>query len=110
MRTRLGTARARAVNARPGTRRWTPSTAGSQAPQGTGEIAFLGSGFLTTEEAYLFAKLADLAGSPHRSVPVDLGPEWTIPRFQRPPIKGREAAPNRRGAELAGLAAGEGRR
>jgi NADH-quinone oxidoreductase subunit G len=68
-----------------------------------GEIAFLGSGFLTTEEAYLFAKLADLVGSQSRSVPVDLGTEWTIPRFQRPPIKGREAAPNRRGAELAGL-------
>jgi NADH-quinone oxidoreductase subunit G len=71
--------------------------------QGSGEIAFLGSGFLTTEEAYLFAKLADLVGSQSRSVPVDLGTEWTIPRHQRPPIKGREAAPNRRGAELAGL-------
>jgi len=70
---------------------------------GAGEIAFLGSGFLTTEEAYLFAKLADLAASSNRSVPVDLGTEWTIPRHQRPPIKGREAAPNRRGAELAGL-------
>src|SRR4051812_7994155 len=68
-----------------------------------GEIAFLGSGFLTTEEAYLFAKLGDRAGASHRSVPVDLGPEWTIPSHQRPPIKGREAAPNRRGAELAGL-------
>jgi NADH-quinone oxidoreductase subunit G len=74
---------------------------------GTGEIAILGSGFLTTEEAYLFAKLADLIGSQFRSVPVDLGPEWTIPRYQRPPIKGREAAPNRRGAELAGLSGGE---
>jgi NADH-quinone oxidoreductase subunit G len=73
---------------------------------GAGEIAFLGSGFLTTEEAYLFAKLADLIGSQSRSVPVDLGPEWTIPRYQRPPIKGREAAPNRRGAELAGLSGG----
>ncbi|MFY9822862.1 MAG: molybdopterin-dependent oxidoreductase [Thermoanaerobaculia bacterium] len=69
-----------------------------------GEIAFLGSGFLTTEEAYLFGKLAGLAGSQSRSVPVDLGPEWTIPRHKRPPIKGREVAPNRRGAELAGLA------
>jgi NADH-quinone oxidoreductase subunit G len=73
---------------------------------GAGEITFLGSGFLTTEEAYLFAKLADLVGSQSRSVPVDLGPEWTIPRYQRPPIKGREAAPNRRGAELAGLGGG----
>ena len=74
---------------------------------GTGEIAILGSGFLTTEEAYLFAKLADLIGSQNRSVPVDLGTEWTIPRYQRPPIKGREAAPNRRGAELAGLGGGD---
>lgn len=74
-----------------------------------GQIAFLGSGFLTCEEAYLFGKLADAVGSPHRSVPTDIGPEWTIPRFQRPPITGREQAPNRRGAELAGLAAGEGR-
>ncbi|HEX4965259.1 MAG TPA: molybdopterin-dependent oxidoreductase [Thermoanaerobaculia bacterium] len=68
-----------------------------------GDVAFLGSGFLTTEEAYLFAKLADLSSATRRSVPVDLGPEWTIPRHQRPPITGREAAPNRRGAELAGL-------
>jgi NADH-quinone oxidoreductase subunit G len=76
--------------------------------QSTGEIAFLGSGFLTCEEAYLFGQLAGAVGSPHRSVPVDVGPEWTIPRFQRPPISGREQAPNRRGAELAGLAPGEG--
>jgi NADH-quinone oxidoreductase subunit G len=80
-----------------------------QAAQGTGEIAFLGSAFLTCEEAYLFGKLADATGSPHRSVPTDVGPAWTIPRFERPPIQGREQAPNRRGAELAGLAAGEGK-
>jgi NADH-quinone oxidoreductase subunit G len=79
-----------------------------QAAKGQGEIAFLGSGFLTCEEAYLFGKLADGLGSPHRTAPVDIGPEWTIPRFKRPPISGREQAPNRRGAELAGLAAGEG--
>jgi NADH-quinone oxidoreductase subunit G len=70
-----------------------------------GAVAFLGSGFLTTEEAYLFAALADRVGTPHRSVPVDLGPEWTIPNLKGG-IAGREAAPNRRGAELAGLAAG----
>ena len=74
-----------------------------QDAKGNGEVALLGSGFLTCEEAYLFAKLADAAGAAHRSVPVDVGPEWTIPRHQRPPIKGREQAPNRRGAELAGL-------
>jgi NADH-quinone oxidoreductase subunit G len=76
---------------------------------GNNEVAFLGSGFLSCEEAYLLGKIADAVGSPHRSVPVDLGPEWTIPRFERPPITGREAAPNRRGAELAGLATGEGK-
>jgi NADH-quinone oxidoreductase subunit G len=65
--------------------------------------AFLGSGFLTCEEAYLFGKLADAAGAGSRGVAVDMGTEWTIPRFERPPITGREAAPNRRGAELAGL-------
>jgi NADH-quinone oxidoreductase subunit G len=68
-----------------------------------GAVAFLGSGFLTTEEAYLFARLADVAGTPHRSVAVDLGPERHIPNLQGG-VGGREAAPNRRGAELAGLA------
>jgi NADH-quinone oxidoreductase subunit G len=67
-----------------------------------GAIAFLGSGFLSTEEAYLFAQLAEVAGTPHRSVAVDLGPERHIPNLQGG-ITGREAAPNRRGAELAGL-------
>jgi NADH-quinone oxidoreductase subunit G len=70
-----------------------------------GAVAFLGSPFLTTEEAYLFAKLADAVGSPHRSVPVDLGPTWTIPNLKGG-ISGTEAAPNRRGAELAGLTPG----
>ena len=69
-----------------------------------GAVAFLGSGFLTTEEAYLFARLADVAGTPHRSVAVELGPERHIPNLQGG-VTGREAAPNRRGAELAGLAA-----
>jgi NADH-quinone oxidoreductase subunit G len=68
-----------------------------------GAVAFLGSGFLTTAEAYLFARLADVAGTPHRSVAVDLGPERHIPNLQGG-VSGREAAPNRRGAELAGLA------
>ena len=70
-----------------------------------GTVAFLGSGFLTVEEAYLFAKLADAVGSPHRSVPVDRGTAWTIPNLKGG-ITGVEAAPNRRGAELAGLAPG----
>jgi predicted molibdopterin-dependent oxidoreductase YjgC len=65
-------------------------------------VAILGSGFLTTEEAYLLGKLADALGTPHRSVPVDPGPLWTIPNLKGG-ISGTEAAPNRRGAELAGL-------
>jgi len=69
-----------------------------------GAVAFLGSGFLTTEEAYLFAQLAELAGTPHRAVAVDHGPERRIPNLQGG-IAGTEAAPNRRGVELAGLAA-----
>lgn len=68
-----------------------------------GAVAFLGSGFLTTEEAYLFAQLAEVGGTPHRSVAVDPGPERHIPNLQGG-VTGREAAPNRRGAELAGLA------
>ena len=77
-----------------------------RARGGEGAVAFLGSGFLTTEEAYLFAQIADRAGTPHRSVPVDLGPEWRIPNLKGG-IAGREAAPNRRGAEMAGLGTGE---
>jgi NADH-quinone oxidoreductase subunit G len=69
-------------------------------------VAILGSGFLTTEEAYLLGKLGDALGTPHRSVPVELGPTWTIPNLKGG-ISGTEAAPNRRGAELAGLAPGE---
>jgi NADH dehydrogenase/NADH:ubiquinone oxidoreductase subunit G len=67
----------------------------------------LGSGFLTCEEAYLFGKLADLLGAANRVVPVDVGPERTIPNLKGG-ITGREAAPNRRGAELAGLAPRDG--
>jgi NADH-quinone oxidoreductase subunit G len=67
-----------------------------------GAIAFLGSGFLTTEEAYLLARVAEHLGSPHRSV-------WTAPSrpYHIPNLHGgvtaEDAAPNRRGAELAGL-------
>jgi NADH-quinone oxidoreductase subunit G len=68
-------------------------------------VAFLGSGFLTSEEALLFADLADQVGTPHRAVAVDLGPERHIPNLLGG-VTGREAAPNRRGAELAGLSSG----
>jgi NADH-quinone oxidoreductase subunit G len=76
-------------------------------PSDTAPVAFLGSGFLTSEEALLFAELADQVGTPHRAVAVDIGPEWHIPNLKGG-VTGREAAPNRRGAELAGLVAGAG--
>ncbi len=72
-----------------------------------GPIALLGSGFLTNEEAWLFAALADILGSPHRGVPVDVGRPRTIPNLKGG-ITGREYAPNRRGAELVGLSPGDG--
>ncbi|MEO8503194.1 MAG: molybdopterin-dependent oxidoreductase [Acidobacteriota bacterium] len=72
-----------------------------------GQPAILGSGFLTTEEAYLWSQLARQVGSPHRSVWVDSGPPRHIPNPQGG-ITGRDAAPNRRGAELAGLTPGDG--
>ncbi|QQR72748.1 MAG: molybdopterin-dependent oxidoreductase [Holophagales bacterium] len=75
----------------------------SRSAEGT--IALLGSGFLTTEEAFLLASLADQVGSPHRSVWVDSAPARTIPT-PGGLISGRDAAPNRRGAELAGLRPG----
>jgi NADH-quinone oxidoreductase subunit G len=70
-----------------------------------GAVAMLGSGFVTNEEAWLFAKLADLLGTPHRSVPVDPGAGWRIPNLKGG-ITGGELAPNRRGAELLGLRPG----
>jgi NADH-quinone oxidoreductase subunit G len=78
-----------------------------RAKRGDGATAFLGSGFLTTEEAFLVARLADLVESPHRSVWVDSAPPRTIPN-PAGGVTGHEAAPNRRGVELAGLRPGPG--
>jgi NADH-quinone oxidoreductase subunit G len=78
-----------------------------RAKRADGVTAFLGSGFLTTEEAFLLARVADLVESPHRSVWADSGPLRQIPNT-RGGVAGREAAPNRRGAEWAGLAARDG--
>ena len=78
-----------------------------RAKRTDGATAFLGSGFLSTEEAFLIARIADLVESPHRSVWVDSGPARTIPNPDGG-ITGHDAAPNRRGAELAGLVAGPG--
>jgi NADH-quinone oxidoreductase subunit G len=68
----------------------------------SGAVSFLATAELTTEEAFLLAKIADRVGSPHRSVHVEPGPPRSIPRPQGP-IVGAEAGPNRRGAELAGM-------
>ncbi len=72
-----------------------------------GEVAFLGSAHLTCEEAFLFARLAELSAARRLGVAVDLGPRHTIPNLKGG-ISGVEAGPNRRGAELAGLAADPG--
>jgi len=72
-----------------------------------GPVVFLGSGSLTVEEAWLAGKVADAVGTPHRPLPVDLGPLWTIPNLKGG-VAGREQAPNRRGVELAGLRPGAG--
>lgn len=72
-----------------------------------GAVAFLGSGNLTTEEAFLLAAVADWVGSPHRSVAMSLGKKRSIPNTHGG-IVGTETTPNRRGAEMAGLKTGEG--
>jgi len=75
---------------------------GLRAKSPDGATAFLGSGFLTTEEAFLLTRVADLVESPHRSIWVDSGPAHHVPN-PAGGLTGRDAAPNRRGAELAGL-------
>jgi NADH-quinone oxidoreductase subunit G len=72
-----------------------------------GGVAFLGSAQLSCEEAFLFARLADLAGASRRGVAVDPGPRHTIPNLKGG-VSGVEKGPNRRGAELAGLAPAPG--
>jgi predicted molibdopterin-dependent oxidoreductase YjgC len=78
-----------------------------RAKRSDGASAILGSGFLTTEEAWLLVRLANLIESPHRSAWVDSGPARQIPNT-RGSITGHDAAPNRRGVELAGLTPREG--
>ena len=66
-------------------------------------VAFLGSGSMTTEEAFLLRRLADVVDSPHRSTALEPGEsEHHIPNPSGG-VSGTEASPNRRGAELAGL-------
>jgi len=72
-----------------------------------GKAAVLGSGNLTTEEAFLFAELARAAGVASLPLVATEGPARTIPNLHGG-ITGRERHPNRRGAELAGFGGGEG--
>ena len=72
-----------------------------------GSVVFLGSGFLTTEEAFLLGKLADHVGSPHRALYVEPSKPYHIPNLKGG-VTGEDAAPNRRGAELAGMVARDG--
>ncbi len=76
-----------------------------RARRDDGVVAFLGSGFLSTEEAFLLAKLSAVVDAPHRSIWVDSGPARSIPN-PAGGVTGRDASPNRRGAELAGLVPG----
>jgi NADH-quinone oxidoreductase subunit G len=71
-----------------------------------GRVAVLGSGGLSNEEAFLVARIAQAAGAADRAVIAETGPERTIPNTKGG-ITGRETAPNRRGAELAGLGGGD---
>ncbi len=72
-----------------------------------GELAILGSAQLSTEEAFLLARLVELSGAVGLGVPVDVGPRHTIPNLKGG-VSGVETRPNRRGAELAGLAPAPG--
>jgi NADH-quinone oxidoreductase subunit G len=90
------------IDAIPGWKEALDATFRRLRTRGEGAIAILASGALTTEEAYLFAQLADTLGTPHRAMVTAVGEERFIPNLEGG-IHGREAAPNRRGAELAGL-------
>jgi NADH-quinone oxidoreductase subunit G len=72
---------------------------------GGGPVGFLGSGHLTTEEAYLLRRIADRAGSPHRAVYRESGEARSIPNPSGG-LRSSSSAPNVRGAELAGLVPG----
>ncbi len=77
-----------------------------------GVIAFLGSGFLSTEEAFLLAKIAAFVESPHRSIWVDSGPARHIPNPQGGIDRPRRGAepPRRRACRAgSGLRRGEQR-
>jgi NADH-quinone oxidoreductase subunit G len=107
--TRLGAPRRRADLAAGGSISWSQALGiafQKMLDAGTG-LALLGSPYLSTEEAFLLARSAELFGTAHRTVWTEKGPERAIPN-PGGGVSGREAAPNRRGAELAGLVPGPG--
>ena len=67
--------------------------------------AILGSGNLTTEEAWLLARIAAAAGIGELPLAAFAGVERTIPNTHGG-VTGSHVQPNRRGAELAGLGGG----
>ena len=73
--------------------------------QMAGKAAIAGSGNLTTEEAWLLAKVATAAGVEDLPLVAPQGPTRTIPNTHGG-VSGSDAQPNRRGAELAGFGAG----
>ena len=66
--------------------------------------AFVASADVSTEEAFLLARLAQAVGSSKRRVVVESGPERSIPTVHGV-VSGSDEGPNRRGALLAGLEA-----
>ncbi len=66
--------------------------------------AFVASADVSTEEAFLLARLAQAVGSPNRRVVVESGPQRSIPTVHGV-VSGSDEGPNRRGALLAGLEA-----
>jgi len=77
------------------------------SPLGGGTFGILGTGHLSTEEAFLLRRLSDWAGSPHRSVHRENGEPRSIPNLTGG-LRSSSSAPNVRGAELAGLMPGPG--
>ncbi len=65
-------------------------------------LAFLASGYLTTEEAFLMAQVGIRIGSDARFSLVEEGPTRSIPT-PGGGVSGTERSPNRRGVELAGM-------
>ena len=71
-----------------------------------GGVTVLTSGNLTTEEAWLLSRVVDAGGGGQRLLWTTRSKPFHIPN-PHGGITARDAAPNRRGAELAGLVAGD---